>query len=148
MNLYEKIRRSAADILVCKTPLFSSALGCRLYAAARYTSGFKKALTNHLNKHQYDVVIFGSGFEDSLLLALTKNKLLPSMRILTWSHASYDNYFTNMGSFFSRYMKEAIKAYYHRFDEIIVLSDGDEKEFREKHHLPARRIYKIGRAHV
>lgn len=141
MNLYEKIRRSAADVLVCKTPLFSSALGCRLYAAARYTSGFKKALTNHLNKHQYDVVIFGSGFEDSLLLALTKNKLLPSMRILTWSHASYDNYFTNMGSFFSRYMKEAIKAYYHRFDEIIVLSDGDEKEFREKHHLPARRIY-------
>ena len=137
MNLYEKIRRSAADILVCKTPLFSSALGCRLYAAARYTSGFKKALTNHLNKHQYDVVIFGSGFEDSLLLALTKNKLLPSMRILTWSHASYDNYFTNMGSFFSRYMKEAIKAYYHRFDEIIVLSDGDEKEFREKH--PSRK---------
>lgn len=63
------------------------------------------------------------------------------MRILTWSHASYDNYFTNMGPFFSRYMKEAIKAYYHRFDEIIVLSDGDEKEFREKHHLPARRIY-------
>lgn len=49
------------------------------------------------------------------------------MRILTWSHASYDNYFTNMGPFFSRYMKEAIKAYYHRFDEIIVLSDGDEK---------------------
>ena len=40
MNLYEKIRRSAADVLVCKTPLFSSALGCRLYAAARYTSGF------------------------------------------------------------------------------------------------------------
>ena len=111
MNLYEKVRRSAADFLVTKTPLFSSALGCRLYAAARYTSGFKKALTNHLNKHQYDVVIFGSGFEDSLLLALTKNKLLPSMRILTWSHASYDNYFTNMGSFFSRYMKEAIKAY-------------------------------------
>ena len=88
MNLYQKIRRSAADVLVCKTPLFSSALGCRLYAAARYTSGFKKALTNHLNKHQYDVVIFGSGFEDSLLLALTKNKLLPSMRILPWSHAS------------------------------------------------------------
>lgn len=141
MNLYEKVRRSAADILVSKTPLFSSALGCRLYAAARYTSGFKKALTNHLNKHQYDVVIFGSGFEDSLLLALTKKKLLPSMRIMTWSHASYDNYFTNMGSFFARYMKEAIKAYYHRFDEIIVLSDGDEKEFKEKHHLPARRIY-------
>ncbi len=141
MNLYEKVRRSAADILVSKTPLFSSALGCRLYAAARYTSGFKKALTKHLNKHQYDVVIFGSGFEDSLLLALTKKKLLPSMRIMTWSHASYDNYFTNMGSFFSRYMKEAIKAYYHRFDEIIVLSDGDEKEFKEKHHLPARRIY-------
>lgn len=141
MNLYEKVRRSAADILVTKTPLFSSALGCRLYAAARYTSGFKKALTNHLNKHQYDVVIFGSGFEDSLLLALTKKKLLPSMRIMTWSHASYDNYFTNMGAFFSRYMKEAIKAYYHRFDEVIVLSDGDEKEFKEKHHLPARRIY-------
>lgn len=63
------------------------------------------------------------------------------MRIMTWSHASYDNYFTNMGAFFSRYMKEAIKAYYHRFDEVIVLSDGDEKEFKEKHHLPARRIY-------
>lgn len=141
MNLYEKIRRSAADILVSRTPLFSSAFGCRLYAAARYTTGFKKALADHVNEHQYDVVIFGSGFEDSLLLALIKKRLPPGTKILSWSHSSYDNYFTGMGAFFSRYMKEAIKAYYHHFDEVIVLSDGDEKDFRGKHHLPVRRIY-------
>lgn len=141
MNLYEKMRRSAADILVSRTPLFSSPLGCRLYAAARYTSSFKKALADHIKEHQYDVVIFGSGFEDSLLLALVRKRLPPGTRILAWSHSSYDNYFTGMGVFFSRYMKEAVKAYYRNFDEVIVLSDRDEKDFREKHHLPARRIY-------
>lgn len=77
------------------------------------------------------MVIFGSGFEDSLLLALTKKKLLPSMRIMTWSHASYDNYFTNMGAFFSRYMKEAIKAYYHVSMKSSSCLTGTKKNSRK-----------------
>ncbi|WP_300776326.1 hypothetical protein [uncultured Akkermansia sp.] len=38
MNLYEKVRRSAADILVSKTPLFSSAPGYTRPRATRQAS--------------------------------------------------------------------------------------------------------------
>ncbi|XBD73413.1 hypothetical protein ABFY27_10995 [Akkermansia massiliensis] len=78
MNVYEKMRRSVMDRLVTRTPLFSSSAGARAYAFLRYTHSFKKRLTSHINRHQYDAVVFGSGFEDSLLLALLRPQLSPA----------------------------------------------------------------------
>lgn len=78
MNVYEKMRRSVMDRLVTRTPLFSSSAGARAYAFLRYTHSFKKRLTSHINRHQYDAVVFGSGFEDSLLLALLRPRLSPA----------------------------------------------------------------------
>lgn len=141
MNLYEKIRRSTADILVSKTPLFSSSFGCRLYAAARYTSSFKKALASHINEHQYDVVIFGSGFEDSLLLALVRSQIPLHTKIISWSHTSYEDYFGIKGNYFSSYFHHALRIFYHRFDQIVVLSNNDQKNFKTHDQLTTQRIY-------
>lgn len=98
MNVYEKMRRSVMDRLVTRTPLFSSSAGARAYAFLRYTHSFKKRLTSHINRHQYDAVVFGSGFEDSLLLALLRPRLSPRTRIISWSHAAYEDYFGFKGA--------------------------------------------------
>ena len=76
MNVYEKMRRSVMDRLVTRTPLFSSSAGARAYAFLRYTHSFKKRLTSHINRHQYDAVVFGSGFEDIANMVVPKNFFL------------------------------------------------------------------------
>lgn len=141
MTLYEKIRRSAVDFLVNKTPLFSSSLGCRMYASARYTSSFKKALASHINEHQYDVVIFGSGLEDSLLLSLVRPHIPLHTKTVSWSHTSYEDYFRIKGNYFSRYFHHALRMFYHRFDQIVVLSNDDQKNFKIHDQLTTQRIY-------
>ena len=141
MNVYEKMRRSVMDRLVTRTPLFSSSAGARAYAFLRYTHSFKKRLTSHINRHQYDAVVFGSGFEDSLLLALLRPRLSPRTRIISWSHAAYEDYFGFKGPHFSRYFRHALKRFYHRFDQIVVLSDHDRRNFETRQHLATRRIY-------
>lgn len=141
MNVYEKIRRSVTDRLVTRTPLFSSSAGARAYAFLRYTHSFKKRLTSHINRHQYDAVVFGSGFEDSLLLALLRPRLSPRTRIISWSHAAYEDYFGFKGAHFSRYFHHALKRFYHRFNQIVVLSDHDRRNFETHQHLATRRIY-------
>lgn len=141
MNLYEKIRRTLMDKIIRKTPLCSSSWGARLYASLRYTHSFKKNLQEHINTHQYDLVIFSSGFEDSLLLALIQPNLLPSIKTAAWSHTSYEDYFTVKGPYFARYFTNAIKIFYHRFNHIVVLSDDDEQSFKREHQLLTKRIY-------
>ena len=143
MNVYEKIRRSVMDRLVTRTPLFSSSAGARAYAFLRYTHSFKKRLTSHINRHQYDAVVFGSGFEDSLLLALLRPQLSPRTRIISWSHAAYEDYFGFKGPHFSRYFRHALKRFYHRFDQIVVLSDHDRRNFETRQHLATRLIVGI-----
>lgn len=141
MSLYEKIRRSVMDRLVTRTPLFSSAAGARAYALLRYTRAFKKRLANHINSQRYDAVIFGSGFEDSLLLALVQPRLSPGTRTISWSHAAYEDYFGFKGPHFARYFRHALQRFYRRFDQIIVLSDHDRENFEKRHWLKTRRIY-------
>lgn len=141
MNTYEKVRRSLLDKMVSKTPLFSSSIGARIYALLKYTHSFKKRLSDHINRYQYDVVIFGSGFESSLLLSLVKPHLHARVKIISWSHSAYDDYFGVKGKFFSTYFHHAIDIFYRRFDQIIVLSDSDKQKFESFQRLPARRIY-------
>lgn len=141
MNLYEKVRRSVMDRLVTRTPLFSSPAGARAYALLRYTHSFKKRLATHLNREGYDAVVFGSGFEDSLLLALVQPHLPPGTRTISWSHAAYEDYFGFKGPHFARYFRHALRQFFHRFDHIIVLSDHDRETFETQHQLKTRRIY-------
>ena len=141
MNLYEKIRRSIVDVLTRRTPVFASRIGAYLYGFLRYTRSYKRKLINNLNAEKYDAVIFGSGFEDSLLLAIIKPQIPSTTRIISWSHASYDDYFSAKGKYFSKYFSYAVANYYHRFDDIVVLSDYDCRKFLENHSLRTKRIY-------
>lgn len=141
MSFIEKIRRSIVDKIVYKTSFFSSEKGSRIYARLRYTRSFKYELIEYLNENKFDVVIFASGFEDSLLLALIQPFLDKSIKIISWSHASYNDYFYMKPQCYSIYLSHVLKLYYHRFNQIIVLSDYDREEFQKKQNLRTIRIY-------
>lgn len=139
MTLCEKFRRSGADLLLNKTPLFSSYIGAKLFPLIRYSKKYRDDLLYYLDKERFDIVVYATGLHESLLLDTVRKSLKNRPRLVAWSHLSYELTFKN--KYISTHLNNLVKSVFSQFDAIVVLSEHDKSNFLKHHGLHVTHIY-------
>lgn len=141
MTMLQKVRRSIADKIAVSTKSFTYSWSAKYYPILKYSRKYLQKMINHINQEKYDIVIFSSGFEDSLQLAYIKNYLNAQIKLVSWSHASFNDYFETKGKFRAKTFELVWKQFYKNFDRVIVLSDSDVAYCTKKIGIMPKRIY-------
>lgn len=141
LSLIQKIRRDIFGYIFSKFPIFTSHFMVKLYPKLRYPRSYLLKIINYINQNEFDIVIFSSGFEDCLQLAIIKHQLHSNINLIAWSHASFLNYFEGKGRMLSINQQAVWKHYYKNFDKIVVLSDADVFACKKYLDLDSIRIY-------
>lgn len=128
-RLFEKIVKTGSDRLLYKFPYI------------KYASSYLKRISSWINKHEFDIVMFSSGFEDSIQLAIIKDEISPEVKLIAWSHASFKDYFREDGGLYSEGIRRLWSYYYKRFDALVVLSDADLQFCKHYLDIDGTRIY-------
>lgn len=128
-RLFEKIVKTGSDKLLYKFPYI------------KYASSYLKKISSWINNNEFDIVMFSSGFEDSIQLAIIKEQISPHVKLIAWSHASFKDYFREEGGLYSKGIRRLWSFYYKRFDAIVVLSDADIQFCKQYLDIDAVRIY-------
>ena len=109
-----------------------------VYSRSFFLPTYKKALTDKINKGNYDVVI-GVHVYLSLHLASIRQRL-NIKKVIAWVHNSYEALFTKenpylpgLQHFFAHQMK--------KLDNVVVLSKIDVAKFKDKLNLDCINIY-------
>lgn len=111
------------------------------YPYMKYASSYLNKMASWINRNEFDIVMFSSGFEDCIQLAIIKERISPHVKLIGWSHASFKDYFREDRRWCSEGNKRLWSHYYKNFDAIVVLSDADVEYCKQYLGLDAVRIY-------
>lgn len=128
-RLFGKIVKTGSDKLLYRFPYI------------KYAASYLKKISSWINNNGFDIVMFSSGFEDSIQLAIIKEQISPHVKLIAWSHASFKDYFREEGGLYSNGIRRLWSFYYKRFDAIVVLSDADIQFCKQYLDIDAVRIY-------
>lgn len=137
MTLFQKIRREYVNRIYWKGK-FSKEFWMKNFIRLKYSRFYLKRIAKWINENEFDVVIFASGFEDSIQLAAIQPMLKYNPKLISWSHGGFRYYFGNDTDSVTH---RVWKKYYDRFDRIVVLSDADIEECNRQLGLNSVRIY-------
>lgn len=138
MTLAQKIRRELINKLFQKG-LMSKKFWTNYYLPLKYAKSYLLKIAKWINQNEFDIVVFSTGFEDSIQLAALKDLISSNTKIVTWSHAAFTDYFRNKS------LQEKLQSIWHKyfknFDAIVVLSDADCNACKDMLGLDSVRIY-------
>lgn len=139
MNALQKARREVVNRGYLRR--FSEEFRLNNFVRIKYSPFYLNKIASWINKNQFDVVMFATGFEDCIQLAAIKKKIKTPTKIIAWSHCEFGHYF-----WFSKKPKDTFSAklyrkWYGNFDDIVVLSDDDARMCQEVLGFHATRIY-------
>lgn len=137
----QKVRREIANRLFSKIVKTGSDKLLYKYPYIKYAPSYLKKIVNWINANNFDSVMFSSGFEDCIQLAIIKKWINPNVRLIAWSHASFKDYFREDIGVTSEGHRRLWSHYYKNFDKIVVLSNADVDFCRQYLGLEAVRIY-------
>lgn len=138
---FQKLRREIANKMfsgIVKTGINNLLY---LFPYIKYADSYLNKIASWINTNSFDIVMFSSGFEDSIQLAAIKERINNNIKLISWSHASFKDYFRKDKGLLAIGQRKLWKYYYKRFDSIVVLSDADVRNCKEYLDLPAIRIY-------
>lgn len=136
MTFLQKIRREFANRVLCKNNM---SFLIKKYPYLKYSTSYLKQIAAWINNNEFDIVIFSTGFEDCLQLAVIKPMLITTPKLIAWSHTGFSYYFENPKN--KKFKQELWKHYYKVFDSIVVLSDTDVIDCKKNLNLNSVRIY-------
>lgn len=128
--------------LICKTYSYlyrrilpQAKLTSDLYAHSSFPSEKRDALTNELQRGQYDVII-GAHAPLAIRLAACR-KQLKGTKLIGWIHNSYDALFGAGSLYIGRVLRKHYEYQLQKLDKTIVLCQDDA----HKYHIPTEVIY-------
>lgn len=137
----QKARREVANRLYETVVKIGSKKLLYYYPYMKYASSYLNKMVSWINQNEFDIVMFSSGFEDCIQLAIIKERISPHVKLIGWSHASFKDYFREDRRWCSEGNKRLWSHYYKNFDAIVVLSDADVEYCKQYLGLDAVRIY-------
>ena len=141
LTFVQKLRRELVNRLYAHTDFACYPKLLYAYPWLRFAHSYLSGITKWVNSNHFDIVVFGSGFEDCIQLAAIKPRVSTHTKLVAWSHASFKDYFRGESVKRDHSRQLLWQHYYKRFDAIVVLSDADVACCRDTLHLDACRIY-------
>lgn len=120
-----------------ETGMFNNKNFLPVLTEAYYPKCIQNKLVNYLNSKDYDVIIGVAG-NNSLILGMIADKL--KAKTIGWQHNSYDAYLKSKNRYFWR-QDELFKAYLSKLDEYIVLTEYDQRMFKDNMNIDCKVIY-------
>lgn len=139
MNVIQKARREIVNRGYLRR--FSEDFRLNNYVRIKYSSFYLNKIARWINKNNFDVVMFATGFEDCIQLAAIKNKIKTPTKLVAWSHCEFSHYFWFAKKPENTFPAKLYKKWYGNFDSIVVLSDDDARLCQQVLGIPATRIY-------
>lgn len=137
----QKARREIANFFFSHIDYSKSIFLQDLYLNIRFANSYLNKIATWANEGSFDVVVFSTGFEGCIQLAILRDKIKPTTKLVAWSHASFKDYFREDAKYRAVNNQALWSRYYRNFDEIVVLSDADVTYCKEYLGLHAQRIY-------
>lgn len=141
LSKLQKLRREIANRLFVKIAKRENDRLLYMFPYIKYASSYLNKISFWINSCDLDVVMFSSGFEDCIQLAIIKKQIRPHVKLVAWSHASFKDYFREDRKISGEGFRRLWSHYYKNFDAIVVLSDADVVLCKEHLNLEAVRIY-------